>query len=57
MVYLVYRDRAGQWRWNLTAVNGRKLADSGEGYFNKQDCLAAVNLVKGDSTQTPRRHA
>lgn len=54
MVYLVYRDRAGQWRWNLTAANGRKLADSGESYFNKQDCLAAVNLVKG-SSQAPVR--
>jgi uncharacterized protein YegP (UPF0339 family) len=49
MVYVVYRDRAGQWRWNLTSTNGRKLADSGEGYFNKQDCLSAVNLVKGSS--------
>ena len=54
MVYLVYRDRAGQWRWNLTAVNGRKLADSGEGYFNKQDCLSAVNLVKGSSSAPVR---
>ena len=54
MVYLVYRDRAGQWRWNLTAVNGRKLADSGEGYFNKQDCLAAVNRVKGSSSAPVR---
>jgi uncharacterized protein len=54
MVYLVYRDRAGQWRWNLTASNGRKLADSGEGYLHKQDCLAAVNLVKGSSSAPVR---
>lgn len=49
MVYLVDRDRAGEWRWNLTASNGRKLADSGEGYVHKLDCLAAVNLVTGSS--------
>ena len=39
----------GQWRWRLKAVNGRIVADSGEGYFNKVDCLHAINLVKGSA--------
>lgn len=47
MAYYLYRDTVGQWRWYLKAANGRKLADSGEGYYNKNDCLHAVGLVKG----------
>lgn len=34
------------------AANSRKIANSGEGYYNKADCLAAINLVKG-STNAP----
>jgi len=49
MAYIVYRDNIGEWRWFLRAANGRKLADSGEGYFNRNDCLHAVALVKGSS--------
>lgn len=45
MAYYMYRDVAGQWRWYLRAANGRKLADSGEGYNNKQDCRDAIDLV------------
>lgn len=56
MAYYVYKDAAGQWRWYLNAANNRKIANSGEGYFNKADCLAAVNLVKG-STNAPIREA
>ena len=47
MAYYIYKDQAGQWRWYLQAANHRKIANSGEGYFNRADCLAAVNLVKG----------
>ncbi len=45
MAYYVYRDVVGQWRWYLQAGNGRKIANSGEGYFNKSDCLSAIRLV------------
>lgn len=50
MAYHVYKDTANQWRWRLIATNGRIIANSGEGYVNKADCLAAINLVKGSST-------
>nr|WP_225868837.1 DUF1508 domain-containing protein [Leptolyngbya sp. PCC 6402] len=33
------------WRWYLKAANNRKLADSGEGYKNKQDCYNAIGMV------------
>lgn len=46
MTYSVYKDAGGQWRWRLVAANNRIIADSGESYHNKQDCLAAIELIK-----------
>jgi len=46
LTFRVYKDAAGEWRWNLRAANNRTLADSGEGYHNKEDCLHAISLVK-----------
>jgi len=54
MVYYVYRDAVNQWRWFLSAANNRKIANSGEGYYNRQDCINAINLVAG-SGGTPIR--
>ncbi len=50
MAYYMYRDVAGYWRWYLRAVNGRKIADSGEGYHNRQDCFSAIKLVQGSGS-------
>lgn len=49
MQYHIYRDANSQWRWYLIAANNRKIANSGEGYYNKTDCLGAISLVKGTS--------
>lgn len=49
MTYWIYKDAQNQWRWTLEAANNRKIANSGEGYYNKQDCLAAIQLVKGSA--------
>lgn len=54
MTYYVYRDRALQYRWQLVAANGKIIADSGEGYFNRADCIHGIDLVAG-STGTPIR--
>jgi uncharacterized protein YegP (UPF0339 family) len=48
MAYYVYRS-GDQWRWRLVAANNRIIANSGESYFNKTDCLHAIGLVKGSS--------
>jgi uncharacterized protein YegP (UPF0339 family) len=44
--FQVYEDAEGGWRWRLVAGNGRIIADSGEGYRDKQDCLHGIELVK-----------
>ena len=44
--FQVYKDAAGDWRWRLVAGNGRVIADSGEGYQHRADCLHGVELVK-----------
>ncbi|HEV2800350.1 MAG TPA: DUF1508 domain-containing protein [Pyrinomonadaceae bacterium] len=44
--YFVYHDSQSEWRWQLRAGNQRIIADSGEGYQHKQDCLHAIELVK-----------
>ena len=39
-------DKAGDWRWHLKAPNGKIIADSGEGYTTRQDCIRGAELVK-----------
>lgn len=45
--FLLYKDTLNQWRWRLLSANHRIIAVSGEGYFNRTDAIAAINLVKG----------
>jgi uncharacterized protein len=40
-----------QWRWRLVAANNRKIG-SGEGYYNKGDCLQAIGLLMETSRIT-----
>jgi uncharacterized protein YegP (UPF0339 family) len=47
MRFHVYQDAKKEWRWRLLAGNNKTLADSGEGYKNKQDCLNAIGLITG----------
>ena len=42
----VYKDNAGEWRWHLKAANGRVVADSGEGYRDRGDCIHAIEIVR-----------
>ena len=45
MTYWMYRDHAGQWRWQLVHnSNGNIISDSGEGYWNKADCRHGLDL-------------
>ena len=47
MVFRLYKDTAREGRWRLLAENNVDIiADSGEGYINKSDCLHGIDLVK-----------
>jgi uncharacterized protein YegP (UPF0339 family) len=42
----VYEDEAGEWRWRLKAENGETIADSGEGYTERNDAIEALARVQ-----------
>lgn len=41
-----YKSRNG-WRWTIYAKNGRKLANCGQGYSRRCDCVRDFTLVVG----------
>ena len=46
MYYWMYQDSEREWRWTLYAANNQRIADSSDGYRNKQDCQNAIERVK-----------
>lgn len=34
-----YKDSHNEWRWRRTAINGRIVGASTQGYVSKQDCI------------------
>lgn len=48
----VYTDQAGEWRWKFVAGNNRIMADSSEGYIEKDGCLSALEEVLGGYVAT-----
>lgn len=46
MQFEVYTDKAGEYRWRLKAPNGNIIADSGEGYKNRTDCLDIIATIQ-----------
>jgi uncharacterized protein len=51
MYFELYQDAAKEWRWRLRAANHRIIADSGEGYQNRADCLHAIDLIKNGAAE------
>ena len=43
-----YKDAAGEWRWRAKAGNNEVVADSGEGYQNRQDAVTEAMSLFGD---------
>jgi uncharacterized protein len=43
MKFEIYKDKRKEWRWRLKARNGRKVANSGEGYKRPGACEKAMN--------------
>ena len=45
--FLMYVEASSNlWRWTLYNPLGRMAAQSVEKYYNREDCLAAINVVK-----------
>lgn len=49
MKFDIYQDNAGEWRWRLISTNGRIIADSGEGYVHRHQCLEMVENIRRDA--------
>ena len=49
MFFSIFEDEEGNWRWTLYSIDHRKVATSGEPYLIKDDCMAAIALVKGSN--------
>lgn len=49
--FTIYRDFVGRWRWRCVAGNGKVLADSGQGYSRRIDCVRGLEIVCGDKVQ------
>ncbi|MGE8272407.1 YegP family protein [Stenotrophomonas geniculata] len=43
--FVIYKDTASRFRWRLFAHNGRVIADSGESYKYREDCVDGARLV------------
>lgn len=41
----VYKDEAGEWRWQLRAKNGRIVADGAEGYKRHSSVRRAITQL------------
>jgi uncharacterized protein YegP (UPF0339 family) len=41
----VYKDAVGEYRWRARAGNNEMVADSGEGYVEHRDALAAAAIL------------
>lgn len=46
MTLKVYQDKKKEWRWKVTADNGRIVGDSAEGYKNLADCVNGALITR-----------
>lgn len=57
--FLVFADKAGEYRWRFVAANNRTIADSGEGYASRFGVKRAIttflDLVAGLATCEGRK--
>lgn len=44
--FVLYTDKAGEHRWRLVDTNGRGIADSSEGYVDRNNVFDAVKNVR-----------
>jgi uncharacterized protein YegP (UPF0339 family) len=49
-----YTDRAGFWRWRVTAANGQIVAASSEGFASKQKAQENYRLVRASGDEASK---
>ena len=49
----LYKDKKGEFRWRLRHENGNIIADSGEGYADKDGAKNGINSVKENAPTAP----
>ena len=47
MQFHIFQDARLEWRWQLSSDDGKKIADSGYSYRDKDACLDTISQVKG----------
>ena len=52
MYYIYMEGLTGEWNWFYKSANGNKIAKSVEGYKNKADCEAAIEIMKNSKSAT-----
>jgi uncharacterized protein YegP (UPF0339 family) len=45
---IVYKDKAGEWRWQRRAGNNEIVSTSGEGYVNREHALNMAYRLNSD---------
>lgn len=54
LMFKLYRDEAGEWRWHLKSTgNGKIVADSGEGYSRRADAVRAIENFRAQVVAAP----
>lgn len=48
-MYILFKDKTGDWRWRLEAGNHKIVATSGEGYRNREDCVAGLRIMQNSA--------
>ncbi len=51
--FKIYKDANGDLRWRFQANNGKILAESVEGYNNRDNCEHAIILIKQQVGNAP----
>lgn len=46
MIFYIWKDKDGEWRFRIISHGNHKTLASSEGYTNLVDCEAAVKIIK-----------
>lgn len=55
MRFVIYKDQRGEWRWRLRARNGKIIADSAEGYKQKNQVIKRIQGMHDAFNRSPLR--